>query len=162
MKKFFVLALVLVMTMTAVLAIPVSASYVWETPLNKPCGCSASFSAHYAGGIYSSNPDMANATADVTHICDGTYAYVSIKCWIAPYSNLSRYTYRNHSNSNSGGGSAHVTLEVDYSHDGTYALLAVENYYKVSVKHNGVEYVSQAFSSDGDAPASYTPPVVTE
>ena len=173
MKKVFVVSLVLVMVTTALLAIPASAARVNSTFPRPNCGCGSSvyFYSEYSGGLTTGDSQMCDALAHVSHSCDRTYAYVSMKCWIAPWSSLNNYRSRVFTNSASDNGygvgaygsqPGMATAEVYYNFNDTYALLGVENYYQISVTHNGVEYASQEWSSDGDIPLSYIPPVVTE
>ncbi|MBE6937055.1 MAG: hypothetical protein E7460_00700 [Ruminococcaceae bacterium] len=162
MKRTLTLVLVAVITMTALLSIPASAAPISHMNFSRPnCGCSADFSGQYGGGVYGNSTQIASATADVTHECESAFAYVSVKCWVAPWSNLNNYRSMTFtaSDSNPNEAIANVTKNLD---DYSVALLGVENYYKISVTHNGVEYASQARSNDGNIPLAYTPPVVTE
>lgn len=170
LKRISLATLVLVMVLSAVLAIPASASTIARDFSRPNCGCSLTFGGEYGGGKY--DVDRGTAWAEVEHDCESAYAYVSMKCWIAPYSSLNNYTSRTFTGSArdngfrggvNGSEVGKALVEIYQLYDDTpYALLGVENYYKVSVKHNGVEYASQAWSSDGDIPLSYNPPVVTE
>lgn len=159
------------MVLAAVLAIPASASTIARDFSRPNCGCSLTFGGRYGGG--KCDVDRGTAWAKVEHDCESAYAYVSMKCWIARETSLNNYMSRTFTgsardngmalgvNNNTESGKASVEIYQVYDNTG-YALLGVENYYKVSVKHNGVEYASQAWSSDGDIPLSYNPPVVTE
>ena len=158
------------MVMTAVFAIPASAVDVSSSFSGPYCGCSVEPYTEYAGGISPAYSDRAYAWAHVDHSCNSAYAYTSMKCWIAPMNSLNNYTSRTFTDSGTNNGlglgqtqqgMATADLVQNYG-SSTYALLGVENYYKVSVTHNGIEYSSQAWSSDGDIPLSYIPPVVTE
>lgn len=167
MKRTLTLVLVAVMTMTALLSIPASAAVTDVSgSFTRPnCGCSYDLYSEYAGGIVTGTPDRGYAWAYVKHRCDRAYAYVSMKCWIAPLNNISYYTSRTFTDSGANNGStmrsAYANVIQDYT-DTAYALLGVENYYKISVTHVDEEFISQKWSSDGDIPLSYIPPVVTE
>ena len=167
MKKILIMTLVLVMVMTAVFAIPSNAVFASGVFSRPNCGCSSSvgFYGDYCGGVTENTRDRASGWAYVEHQCDRAYAYVSIKCWIVSINNINNYTSRTFTNSGANNGSnsrsAYASVAQDYSNT-VYALLGVENYYKVSVTHVDEEYSCQAWSSDGDIPLSYNPPVVTE
>lgn len=165
MKKVFVVSLVLVMVTTTLLAIPASAVYASGTFSQPNCGCSGDFYGDYCGGVTDGASDRGSAWAYVEHQCDRAYAYVSMKCWIAPLTSLNNYTSRTFTDSGANNGSAHRSAEASVAKDygnSAYALLGVENYYKISVTHEDEEFSSQEWSSDGDIPLSYIPPVVTE
>lgn len=159
-KRVLAGTVVLAIMLSVVLVIPSGAATSGGNMPDPGCYCDNDFLGTYHGGIVDGMGGNVQATAHVTHRCDGCYAYVSSKCWVYT-SNYNNYTSRTYTASGRGTNSATADLSVNVQDYG-FNLRAVENYYMVRVLCEGEEFTSQKWQSDGNVPLSVLPPVVTE
>ena len=160
LKRIFVGVAVLAVMLSAVLVIPSGATVVYDSFDHPGCYCGKTFTSSYGGGLMDGSGGATHATAHVYHDCDGCYAYVSSKCWVYT-SNYNNYTSRTYTASGSGYSSATADLNV-YGANIGYNIRAVENYYMIRIRCEGDEFIEQEWSSDGNVPLSFRPPVVVE
>ncbi|MBQ8899152.1 MAG: hypothetical protein IJY86_11895 [Clostridia bacterium] len=161
MRKALALGLVFVMAMTAIFAIPASATGVHQ--FSAPaCGCGADFEGQY-GSNYAI--DHSHGLTEVAHDCERITAYVSLKTWIYG-SSYNNYTSRTVTDTDTvdypgASGFAAVSKFANYQ-DTVYGVRGVESYHKVTIKCNGVERFAQGWDSSGDIPLAVVPPVVVQ